>query len=256
VRDWRVGRLKQMSNVQILPDNALSADDVLAFGAERVAIATGAHWRRDGYGRSGDLPVPGFDRENVYTPDDVLAGRMPAGPVLLYDDDGFYLGSVLAEALRQAGRDVIYVTPDDLVAGWTQNTLDYRHIQKRLRGLEVRIITGHEVSAFHGDTASLACAWTHREITVACASVLTITARMPNDALYLALTARHSEWAAAGIRTVDCIGDALAPGLIAHAVYAGHRYAREFDDTRTHEARVDDVPFLRHLPQAPATGAQ
>jgi dimethylamine/trimethylamine dehydrogenase len=228
----------------------LSADDVLAFGAERVVIATGAHWRRDGYGRSRDLSVPGFDLPNVFTPDDVFAGTMPPGPVLLYDDDCFYLGSVLAEALRQAGRDVIYVTPDDVIAGWTQNTLDYRHIQKRLRALDVRIVTGHEISAFLGDAATLACVWSDRETKVACTSVLTVTARLPNDALYQSLLTRESEWSAAGVHHVDCIGDALAPGLIAHAVYAGHRYAREFDDTRSHEARVDRVAFRRHLPQS------
>jgi dimethylamine/trimethylamine dehydrogenase len=41
---------------------------------------------------------------------------------------------------------------------------------------------------------------------------------------------------------VKCAGDAHAPGLIAHAVYAGHRYARELD-----EAPTGDVPFRRHL---------
>ena len=35
--------------------------------------------------------------------------------------------------------------------------------------------------------------------------------------------------AAAGIRSVSRIGDALAPGAIVHAVYSGHRFARELD---------------------------
>jgi len=34
--------------------------------------------------------------------------------------------------------------------------------------------------------------------------------------------------ARAGLRTVTAIGDCLAPGLIVDAVYAGHRFAREF----------------------------
>ena len=29
---------------------------------------------RDGYGRSNDLPIPGFERAHVYTPDDLLDG--------------------------------------------------------------------------------------------------------------------------------------------------------------------------------------
>ena len=38
--------------------------------------------------------------------------------------------------------------------------------------------------------------------------------------------------------TVRCIGDAEAPGLIAHAVYAGHRYARELEEPVTGRGRV------------------
>ena len=48
-----------------------------------------------------------------------MRGRIPDGPVLLFDDDAFYIGSVMAEVLRAAGREVIYVTPDDVVASWT-----------------------------------------------------------------------------------------------------------------------------------------
>ena len=31
-----------------------------------------------------------------------MCGALPDGPVLLFDDDAFYLGSVLAELLRAA----------------------------------------------------------------------------------------------------------------------------------------------------------
>ena len=43
------------------------------------------------------------------------------------------------------------------------------------------------------------------------------------------------------------VGDALAPGLVAAAVYAGHKAAREFDEA---DADVDDpdrVAFRREL---------
>ena len=46
------------------------------------------------------------------------------------------------------------------------------------------------------------------------------TSRAPVDALYHALADRIS---------IDRIGDSLAPGTIATAVYSGHRYAREMD---------------------------
>jgi dimethylamine/trimethylamine dehydrogenase len=69
--------------------------------------------------------------------------------------------------------------------------------------------------------------------------------RLPNDALYHDLLAREGEWTAAGIGSVQCIGDALAPGLIVHAVYAGHRYAREFEAVAGENGDDDGVPFRR-----------
>ncbi len=48
-------------------------------------------------------------------------------------------------------------------------------------------------------------------------------------ALISDLNARRAEWADAGVRSITAIGDALAPATVAHAVYAGRRYAEELD---------------------------
>ena len=100
VRDWRVGRIEPMPNVSVFRGNALSAQDVLDIGADAVVLATGAHWVRTGIGRSLTEAFSGHDLPGVFTPDDLMAGRVPeTGPVVLYDDDNFYLASVLAEVL-------------------------------------------------------------------------------------------------------------------------------------------------------------
>ena len=75
----------------------------------------------------------------------------------------------------------------------------------------------------------MACIWSDDSVHLDVKAVVSVTMRLPDDALYQALLTRESEWQAAGIAQVSCIGDALAPGLIAHAVYAGHRFAREFE---------------------------
>jgi dimethylamine/trimethylamine dehydrogenase len=245
VRDWRLGQLRQLANVDVYFGNRLEAQDVLDIGAEHVVLATGCHWRRDGYGRSNGGAIAGFDRPNVHTPDDLYRGVVPEGPVLLFDDDGFYLASVLAEWLHARGREVHLVTPEDTVAGWTTNTLDYRHIQKRMRTLGVHLRTGLNVSAFDGSRAQLACTYSQREETLDCASIVTVTARLPNDALCQDLLARQADWKDAGVEAVDCIGDCLAPGLIAHAVYAGHRYAREFEAQPGENHTSAEVSFRR-----------
>ena len=68
-----------------------------------------------------------------------------------------------------------------------------------------------------------------------------VTARRPCESLYLKLDGLRAQQENAGIRALSRIGDCLAPGTIAAAVYEGHRFAREFDRT----ADVDAVPFKR-----------
>jgi dimethylamine/trimethylamine dehydrogenase len=246
VRDWRVGQIEPMPNVSVYRGNALSAEDVLAIGAEAVVLATGSHWVRNGIGRSSSEPFSGCELAAVFTPDDIMAGRIPEqGPVLLYDDDNFYLASVLAEVLAARGLEVHFVTPDDVIAGWTVNTLDYRHIQKRLRKLGIRLHTAKSLQSFDGHRVELSCVWSDDVVQLGAKAVVPVTMRLPEDGLYQQLLARESEWQSAGVTQVTCIGDALAPGLIAHAVYAGHRFAREFEAAAGENGDSPGVPFRR-----------
>jgi dimethylamine/trimethylamine dehydrogenase len=246
VRDWRVGQIERMANVSVYRESTMSADDVIEFGAGHVVVATGCNWRRDGFGRSNSA-IKGFDRFRAYTPDDVMDGEMPPGPVLLFDDDGYYYGSVVAEALRAAGRKVMFATPAESPAPWTANTLEFPYIQKRLRDLEVEIISAHNLAAFDGGRATLIDAWSGRAREVSCASVLSITARLPNDELYHDLAAREGDWGPAEINSVHLVGDALAPGAIVHAVYSGHRLARELGEATT------EAPAFRRPLAGPTT---
>ncbi|MBS0382087.1 MAG: FAD-dependent oxidoreductase [Proteobacteria bacterium] len=243
VRDWRVGQIGKLPNVEVYRDSALSAADVLEFQATHVVIATGCHWRRDGFGRSNGFPLAGLaDNARVFTPDDLMDGRVPQGRVVVFDDDGFYYGSVAAELLRAQGCEVTLATPDDLIAPWSQHTLGYRHIRKRMAELGIVPLVSHNLLDYRNTTLTLEDAWNHEQRALACDALVMVTARLPDDDLYQALLRREPEWADAGIRSVRCIGDAEAPGLIAHAVYAGHRYARELD-----EPAAGDVPFKRHF---------
>lgn len=243
VRDWRVGQIRKLPSVQTYLDSTMSAQDVLDFGAQHVVLATGCHWRRDGYGRSNGLGIPGLaEHPAVFTPDDLMDGRLPTGTVAVFDDDYFYYATVAAEALAKAGCRVVFITPDDTPASWGAYTLEYRHVRKRLAALGVEIRVSTNITGFSGRTLALEDVWSDAASTLEVDALLTVTARLPNDALYQALKSREAEWADAGIQTVDCIGDALAPGLIAHAVYAGHRYAQELG-----EPKAGEVPFKRHF---------
>jgi len=248
VRDWRVGQIDKLPNVAVYRDSTMSAQDVLDFGADHVVLATGCHWRRDGYGRSNGAAIDGFlDHPRIFTPDDLMDGCLPKGRVIVFDDDGFYYASVAAELLRQHGCEVTYVSTDDSIAPWSQHTLDYRHIRKRMAELHIEPLVSHNVISFHGSTLRLEDVWNHSVRAMPCDAVITITARLPDDALYQDLLLREAEWTEAGIHSLRCIGDAEAPGLIAHAVYAGHRHARELE-----EPVEGEVAFKRHFHTAEA----
>ena len=241
VRDWRVGQINKYRNVHVYLDSVIGAQDVIDFGADHVLLATGCHWRRDGFGRSNGMGINGFG-EAIFTPDDIMDGRLPDGPVAIFDDDYFYYASTIADKLAVEGREVVYITPDDTIASWSSNTLDYRHIQRRMHELNVRQLVSQNILGYANGRLQLEHVWSGQVSELACASVVAVTARLPHDALYQQLLLREVEWQGAGIKSVQCAGDALAPGLIAHAVYAGHRYARELD-----EPAPGDVPFRRHF---------
>jgi len=68
VRDWRMGRIQQMANVELYFDNRLTAEDILALDYQRVILATGAHWRGDGVGVSNWQAIPGAQQSHVVSP--------------------------------------------------------------------------------------------------------------------------------------------------------------------------------------------
>jgi dimethylamine/trimethylamine dehydrogenase len=247
VRDYRLNQLKKMQNVELLRGSRVSAAEVLEFGSTRVVIATGARWRRDGVGRANHQPIRGFDVDRpVFTPDDLMGGARVGGPVVVFDDDHYYLGAVLAEKLRRDGLDVSLVTPAERVSAWTVNTLEQHAIQRRLLDLGVDLHANRNIVEFDGSAVLMECIYTGRHSTLPGATVVTVTSRLPNDELSQTLTASQTAVAAAGIVSVTSIGDCLAPATIAAAVYAGHRYAREFD-----QAVTDEAPFQRELPGLP-----
>jgi dimethylamine/trimethylamine dehydrogenase len=245
VRDHRVGQLGKLPEVATYLDSRLDADHVLELGLKHVVIATGARWRSDGVGRWHTRPIPIAAGTEVLTPDDLMDGRQPAGRrVLVFDDDHYYMAGVLAELLCGQGHEVTFVTPANEVASWTRATMEQQRIHARLLELEVDIRCHHALATMEPGQATLVCTLTGRTRRVAADALLPVTARLPDEGLRRALEARRALWRDAGITSVTAIGDALAPATIAHAVYAGRRWAEELDGPA---ADGDAVPFRREI---------
>jgi dimethylamine/trimethylamine dehydrogenase len=241
VRDYRVHRIQQMANVEIFPGSALDADQILEFGADQVAIATGARWRKDGYGRSHQFPIPGTDGANVLSPDDVMDGVVPQGPVVVYDDEHYYMGAVVAEKLRGEGLEVILVTTDGTVSSWTTATLEQHRIQARVLELGIEVVVSHGLKEIGQGRVDIACVYSGRVRSLEAASIVMVTSRVPEDALFHALMAQEARFADAGLKGVRRIGDCYGPSIIAAAVYEGHRYARELG------SEPAAIPYRREL---------
>lgn len=240
-RDWRVGRIQEMTNVDVFLGSRLSVEDILEYGFSDVVIATGAHWRTDGVGVSNWQPIQGSDRAHVLTPEHIYAGATIADPVLVFDDDNFYLGAVIAEKLTGDGHAVTLVTTASKVSSWTENTLEQHRIQARVLELGIEVVTAHTIAQIHADEVECACVFTNHLRTVTAGSVVMVTSRQPDNQIYLTLRENPEKLALAGIRSVAAIGDCNNPSTIATAIYEGHRVARELD-----AAPVDpDMPFRR-----------
>ena len=222
VRDYRLGQISRMPNVSLYLGNRLQARDVREFGADHVLLAFGARWRRDGIGRWHARSLATLAASAVYTPDDIMDGRVPGGEVLVFDDDRYYMGPVLALQLAAAGARVRYVTTEGRAGAWSLFTQEQERTQRALieLGVEIEVITS--LDGFDGAEATLACVFTGRLRRCVAAAAVLVTAREPDEALYRELVGED------GVEPeFRRIGDCQAPGLIANAVYSGHRAARE-----------------------------
>ena len=245
VRDYRVQQIHNLPNIELYPGYELTADDVLGLDFARVVLATGSYWRSDGVGHQWTLPVSLSESVDVLTPDQIMNGTRPAGSqVLIWDDDHYYMGGVLAELLASEGFGVSLATPAPEASTWTRNTMEQHFVQRRLLESGVTICPNLSLARTTENCAVLACTFTGTEKEVETDCVVLVTARSSNDVLARDLRSRRKEWSDAGIELVTVIGDAEAPATIAHAVFAGRKLAEELDAPPRDR---DSVTFRREI---------
>ncbi|MDC1286460.1 FAD-dependent oxidoreductase [Gammaproteobacteria bacterium] len=240
VRDYREYQLSQKANVEIYLENRLTAENVIALEIPHVLVATGSHWRNDGCGRAHAFPVAGIDTVQALNPDDVLAGAEICGRVLIYDDDHYFMASTLAERLRAQGHEVCLLTPESIVAEWTQYTLEQEKIQARLLDLDVEIVTSYVLCEVSPGKATIANVYSDRlRRVLEFDTLLMVTSRDPDDSLFQSLQPYQDR-----LQTLRAIGDCNAPGTVAAAVYDGHSAARHLQSPEDIYAPL----FVREIP--------
>ncbi len=238
VRDWRLHQLSKLANVELFRESPMTAEDVLGLGVPHVVAATGSRWRKDGRGRSFRSGVASFEDPRTLSPEEVIAGAEVKGPAVVFDDDHYYVGAAIAEHLARRGLAVAYVTGAGKVAEWSAYTAEQARTHARLLELGVAVHVNTLVAGLTAGAARLRCVFSGREDEIAAECFIPVTSREGQDSLYQALKGR-------GLTSLSLIGDARAPGLIAHAVYAGHKLARGFGE--------DEVAVNRERALAPSS---
>ena len=247
VISYREGQIKPMTNVELVLGHKMGADEVLESGIGTVIVATGSSWATDGINHVTHSPIAGADAAlaaNILTPDHIMRATkpVPPGAIVIYDTDGYYMAASLAEKFAGEGRDVTIMTCHANAAHFMQFTTELLKMNKHLRRLGIKIVLNTVLNAVAAGQLTIQDAWRIGEPEQIAYDVLVmVTQRNSDNALFRELVARKDEWAAANIHNVYRIGDCVAPGLVADAVFDGHRLAREIDSPHPEAP----LPFLR-----------
>jgi dimethylamine/trimethylamine dehydrogenase len=242
----------KLKTKDIISITDLTAEEILSLDYRHVILATGACWRNDGVGVTNWQAVPGTDLAHVVSPQAVFTGADLTSPIVVFDDDKYYMGALIAEKLKLDGHQVTQITTTSEVSPWTHNTLEQHRVQARVLELGIKVITSQNIIKVDSDQVHTSCVYTERPDVVAASTVVLVTSRLPNNALHLELTENTDTLTRAGIESVIAIGDCLCPSTIAAAVHDGHRVAREMDAPPENP----DMPFRREtiLLEDPAQG--
>jgi dimethylamine/trimethylamine dehydrogenase len=235
--NYRKIQIDKLPNVEFIPNTTLDANGVKEYGAEIVIVATGGYWATDGLNGATHAPIPGADSSlpHVLTPEQIMVqGKEPTGDrVIVFDNDGYFMGVSLAEKLALEGKKVTIMTPMGHIAPYMHFTLEAPNMHRKLHKLGVEVVTYHMPSKIEagGVTAEHVYDTDGHSRTFEADSVVLVSQRRSNEALFrelkdvVGLDALKAE----GVDALYRIGDCEAPRLIADAVFSGHRLAREID---------------------------
>jgi 2,4-dienoyl-CoA reductase-like NADH-dependent reductase (Old Yellow Enzyme family) len=217
--DWYERELARLG-VDVRPHTPLEAEDMPAFGAQAIVVATGSLPTGSGFQRQWpqQATLPGVHLPNVWPIEDVM-GKLakPGKRVLLIDDTGDWRGGGTAWHLAELGHTVTIVSGWPLVGYWIQRTAGDGRLRARLAQLGARWMLESVVTRWHGDGGDVR--------SLLDGSV----ARVDADALVLATTNTPLNDLATALQgtaaTVHVVGDALAARLAVHAIYEARSLA-------------------------------
>jgi 2,4-dienoyl-CoA reductase-like NADH-dependent reductase (Old Yellow Enzyme family) len=213
--DWLERQLNKLQ-VKLLLNRPLDVDEAKAMEVDEIIVATGSAPNGKAFQRA--MPeldaLPGIERGNVATAEDVMARLVrPGSRVLVLDETANWKGCGTALALAEAGHQVTLVTPAATVMSEMARTNADVQMRTRLRELGVRMITEAVVREWHGNGADIQTFGGKSE-------------RVEADTLVVAATNISNRELGDALHK-PMIGDAVAARNAAMAIYEGRKMAME-----------------------------
>jgi 2,4-dienoyl-CoA reductase-like NADH-dependent reductase (Old Yellow Enzyme family) len=217
--DWYQRQLAKLA-VDLRFNSYWEADEIAAFGADHVLLATGSLPAGTGFQKA--LPhvplLPGIETGTVWSVEDVMGGAARLGQdVVVLDEGGNWRGCGTAWKLAADGHRVVIVTPDALVGKELQRSAADVGLRQTLRGLGVDFATESVITNWDTAGATLRSLLDGGLRQLRADTLVLATVNHADVAIKTALDRRG-----VGARL---IGDAHAPRNAAFAIHDGRKIA-------------------------------
>ncbi len=219
--DWYERQLMKLQ-VDIRLNSYIDAGDIAEFEADEIILATGSLPAGTGFQKALPHldPLPGIEKGNVYSAEEVMAREArPGKQVIVLDEGGNWKGCGTAWKLAEAGHQVTVVTPDALVGKELQRSAADFPLRRNLKTLGVQFMTDSGIVEWTGTSVRVVSFLDNSETVVNADTLVYATANMANDDLATELRASGIEF--------KCVGDCLAARQAPYAIHDGRRVALE-----------------------------
>ncbi len=213
--EWYERELERL-DVQVQVNSPMFADDIAAFGADHVVMATGSQPSGTGFQRQLPLQaeLPGVHLPSVSSIEDVLTHQArPGRRVVLIDDTGDWRGGGTAWWLAERGHEVVIVTSFPMVGHTVQRTSGDWRLRARLAELGVTWRTESVVTEWTGEGARVRRFLGGPEEFLPADSLVLATINTPVTEVLDEVRGMLDD--------VHPVGDAVAARLAVHAIYEG-----------------------------------
>ena len=217
--EWYSVQLKKLQ-VDLRYHSPLDAEEIGEFEVEAVVLATGSQPAGTGYQKA--LPqfetLPGVNRANVWSIEDVMSRSANLGEhILLLDEGGNWRGCGTALYLIEQGYQLTIVTPDPLVGKELARTTSDFPLRKKLKTAGVRFIVESAILEWTDCGGRVRSFLDGSEQFIEADSLVLSTTNNAEDSVTRELLDANLDV------EIHSIGDCIAPRQAPYAFYEGRK---------------------------------